>query len=302
MSIDAGATSRFTLDLTDALGNRQKLTPDSLSMTHAAVVPGDAVLTGTLGIGKADGSFDPMLRKGTALPATVTRTYRTTIPLRRSQPDAVIRVPLLEGERRRADRNTRVGLLEIRPKDVRIDLPAKSEVEVTFEIQASSREVLVTAGIPLVQQQFEATISRSELLPPEHGELVDALRDLERRARGLETRAAEVHSEQARRRLADLSEQQALAQVRKEVDAAAVDTGAAVTSERRIRDLEAQLDDVEEAIEIPGLQHQLWDLLNTCEDIIEQVGGGPTETTELTNLRARAGALGEGGTRRTCGG
>ncbi|MDT0344957.1 Hsp70 family protein [Streptomyces litchfieldiae] len=296
VAIDEQTKSRFTVELTDASGTRQKLAGDTLSITHATVVPGDAVLTGTLGIGKADGTFDPLLRKGTALPAIVTKTYRTTIPLRRSEPDAVIRIPLLEGERRRADRNTRVGLLEIRPRDVRIDLPAESEVEVTFEIHASNREVLVTADIPLVQQQFEATINRSELLPPEHDELVDRLHDLEQRLRGLQDQAEDAYAEGARTQLEDLADQNTLPQLRKEVDAAAVDTGAAVTSDRRIRDIEAQLDDIEEGIEVPGLQRELWDLLSVCEDIIEQAGGGPSDRRELQNLRGRASALGEDAT------
>ncbi|MGI5379678.1 Hsp70 family protein [Streptomyces sp. CA-251387] len=296
VAIDTDTRSRFTVELTDTAGTRRKLAGDTFSITHASVVPGDAVLTGTLGIGKADGTFDPLLRKGTTLPAQVTKPYRTTIPLRRSQPDAVIRIPLLEGERRRADRNTRVGLIEIRPRDIRIDLPAQSEVEVTFEIQASNREVLVTADIPLLEQQFEATINRSELLAPEHGELVDRLHDLEQRVRLLQDQADDVFSDQARARLDDLAEQKTLPQLRKEVDAAAVDTGAAVTSDRRIRDVEAQLDDIEEAIEIPALQRELWDLLGACEDVIEQTGAGPSDRRELQNMRDRAGSLGDDAT------
>lgn len=293
VAIDADTRSRFTVELTDTSGTRRDLAGDSFSISHAAVVPGDAVLTGTLGIGKADGSFDPLLRKGTTLPAQVTKPYRTTIPLHRAQPDAVIRIPLLEGERRRADRNTRVGLIEIRPRDIRIDLPAQSEVEVTFEIQASNREVLVTADIPLLEQQFEATINRSELLAPEHAELVDRLHDLEQRVRHLQDQAEDVFSDQAREQLEDLSEQKTLPQLRKEVDAAAVDTGAAVTSDRRIRDVEAQLDDIEQAIEIPGLQREVWDLLSSCEDVVEQVGGGSADRRELQNLRDRASSLGD---------
>lgn len=296
VAIDADTRSRFTVELTDTAGTRRTLAGDTFSITHAAVVPGDAVLTGTLGIGKADGTFDPLLRKGTTLPAQVTKPYRTTIPLRRAEPDAVIRIPLLEGERRRADRNTRVGLIEIRPRDIRIDLPAQSEVEVTFEIQASNREVLVTADIPLLEQQFEATINRSELLAPEHDELVDRLHDLEQRVRLLQDQAEDVYSDQAQSRLADLAEQKTIPQLRKEVDAAAVDTGAAVTSDRRIRDVEAQLDDIEQAIEIPGLQRELWDLLSSCEDVMEQTGGGSSDRRELQNMRDRASSLGDDAT------
>lgn len=296
VAITADTTSRFTVELTDAAGTRQRLAGDTLSITHAKVVPGEAVLTGTLGIGRADGTFDPLLRKGATLPAMVTKIYRTTIALHRSEPDAVIRIPLLEGERGRAERNTRVGLLEIRPRDVRIDLPAESEVEVTFEIEASSREALVTAHIPLVQQQFEATINRAELLAPEHPELVDRLQGLEQRVRNLQEQADDAYAEQARAKLENLAEHKPLAQLRREVDAAAVDTGAAVTSDRRIRDLEAQLDDIEDAIEIPGLERRLWDLLGACEDIIQQVGGNPSDRRELESLRARASALGKDAT------
>ncbi|GAA3867394.1 Hsp70 family protein [Streptomyces sedi] len=293
VSIDPDTTSRFVVELTDGAGDRQKLVGDTFSVGHAAVVPGDAVLTGTLGIGKADGRFDPLLRKGTSLPTMVTKTYRTTIALRHSEPDAVIKIPLLEGDRPRADRNTRVGQLEIRPRDVRIELPAQSEVEVTFEIQASSREVLVTADIPLVQQQFEATINRSDLLAPEHDELVDRLHDLEARVNDLRDQADDVHAEQAQRALDDLTDQRSVPQLRKDVDAAAVDTGAAVNSDRRIRDLEAQLDDIEEAIEVPGLQRELWELLSQCQDIIEHNGGGHSDRAELQSLRDRVSALGE---------
>ncbi|WBB64073.1 Hsp70 family protein [Streptomyces sp. WMMC500] len=292
VALTAGVTSRFTVELTDASGTRQRLAGDGLSITHAKVVPGEAVLTGTLGIGRADGSFDPLLRKGTTLPAEVTKIYRTTIPLHRSEPDAVIRIPLLEGERPRAERNTRVGLLEIRPRDVRIDLPAESEVEVTFEIEASSREALVTAHIPLVQQQFEATINRTELLAPAQHELADRLGRLRQRVRSLKDAAESEHAEQARARLEKLEEHRPLTQLGREVDAAGVDTGAAVTSDRRMRDLEAELDDIEAAIEIPGLERRLWDVLGACGEIIAQVGGTPSDRRELENLRARASAPG----------
>ncbi|RMI38923.1 Hsp70 family protein [Streptomyces triticirhizae] len=293
VSVDARATSRFVVELTDRAGTRQRLTGDTFSISHVPVVPGDAILTGTLGIGRADGSFDPVLRKGTPLPAMVTRTYRTTIPLYRAQPDAVIRIPLLEGERRRADRNTRVGLLEIRPRDVRIDLPAQSEVEVTFEIQAGSREVLVTADIPVVRQQFEATVNRSELRAPGHEELADRLRDLESRLTTLRDQAEFAYVERARRALDDIAAQRALPQLRKEVDAAAVDTGAALTCDRRLRDLEAQLDDIEEFIEVPELQRELWERLNACQDLVEHHGDQPVDQVDLQSLRDRVSALGD---------
>ncbi|QKW08423.1 hypothetical protein HUT18_20655 [Streptomyces sp. NA04227] len=42
---------------------------------------------------------------------------------------------------------------------------------------------------------------------------------------------------------------------------------------------------------LPSLLHELWDLLNSCEDLIEQVGGGRAERRELRILRTRASAV-----------
>ncbi|MFD1829322.1 Hsp70 family protein [Streptomyces desertarenae] len=293
VDIDASAKSHFTLELTDASGTPQRLSPRTLTITPTPFLPPDAVLTGTLGFGMADGTFAPMIRKGTPLPARVTKTYRTTIPLRRTEQNAVIRIPLLEGERRQADRNTRVGMLEIRPQDVRIDLPSQSEVEVTFDIRATNREVVVTVDVPLVEAKFEAVVNRSELLPPDHGLLVDRFHDLESRLLTVRRRVESADCERARSMLRELTGQKALLHLRKEIDAAAVDVAAATASDRRIRDLQAVLDDIEEAMEIPGLRRELSAALGRCEELVERIEAGPAERRELQSLRHRSDTAGD---------
>lgn len=273
VAIDADTRTHFTITLTDAAGVRQHLAGDTFSIRHVSVLAPEAKLTHTLGFAKADGTFEPMLRRGTTLPASVTRTYRTTVALRRSDPDAVIPVPLLEGEQRRADRNTPVGRLEIRPQgDERIDLPAQSEVEVTFEADPTSREVAVVADVPLLDATWEAKINRSGLVPPEHGQLKDRLHDLEHRMTGLRSQAEEAGADTARAQLDEMAGEQVLIHLRKEVDAAAVDTGAADAGDRRIRDLEAQLDTVEEAIEVPRLRGEVREGLSASQELLDMVG------------------------------
>ncbi|HEY6424865.1 MAG TPA: hypothetical protein VIY28_16820, partial [Pseudonocardiaceae bacterium] len=291
--IDPRAISRFTIELTDAAGTRQKLSPDTLSITHSDVEFGGAVLTSSLGIGQADGTFAPMLRKGTALPASTRETYRTSIALRRSDSgrsdsgrsdtESVIRIPVVEGERARADRNLAVGMVEIRPKDVRIDLPAGSDVEVTFEID-KSRLVTVVVDVPLVQEQFEAEMDLSNVRPPSPQELQRRLANAEARLTRLRGAPG---SGPARGHLAKIEEEGTVENTRNEVRAAWGDLGAAAVSEKRLRDLNAQLDDVEDAVELPRLLHDLQQVLDDCADLVGR-SGDAADRRELADLQSRA--------------
>ncbi len=229
VSVDSRGISRFTVELTDATGTRQKLSPDALSITHSDFEFGGAVLTSSLGIGQADGTFAPMLRKGTALPASTRETYRTSIALRRSDSghsdsgrsdsESVIRIPVVEGERDRADRNLEVGMVEIRPKDVRIDLPAGSDVEVTFEIDKS--RLVTVVDVPLVQEQFEEEIDLSNVRPPSPQELECLLTEAERWLTRLRGDAETGGSGTARRHLAKINDEGTVENARDEVRARA---------------------------------------------------------------------------------
>ncbi len=158
--MDELTASTFTVTLLNPQGGQEKAVPNTLTVKHWLNEPGGAVLTNPIGIAQADKTFAPMLAKGARLPAVSRDTFHTTVALLRSDADAVIRIPIMEGERERADRNLLVGVIEIRPKDVSIDLPKGSDVEVTIEID-ESRLLTVVADVPLVEEQFETeTICR----------------------------------------------------------------------------------------------------------------------------------------------
>lgn len=227
VQVDDRKTSTFTVLLLDADGMRCKVNPATVSITHVTNELGGQVLTNSLGLSEADGTFAPILHKGARLPAAMSSTFYTTIALHRTDSDAVIRIPLVEGERARADRNLRIGLIEIRPKDVRIDLPSGSEVEITVEVD-ESRRVTVVADVPLVDEQFEAEIDLSHVRPP-------AATALERELREVHGRLASLREDgrvpaRARRKLDQLENEQTLTLARNEVRAAAADHGSAAAA------------------------------------------------------------------------
>jgi molecular chaperone DnaK len=288
VAVVPGAVSRFTLTLTDPAGVGCTVTPDHLSITHGDDEFGGVVLTQSVGIRRADELYAPLLRKGTRLPARARETFRTTVALRPDEADSVIRIPVVEGERSRAERNREVAMLEIRPHDVRVDLPAGSDVEVTFEID-ESRLVTVRADVPLVEARFEAVVDMSHQEPPGADELAGRLDAVEVRLARLRASAEAVGSGVAWARLDRLDEEALLDSARDDVRAAGSDAGAAASGDQRLRDVQAELDAVEDAVELPSLLADLRQEVDECADLVEQVGDAE-DRPELADLRRRADA------------
>ncbi|SBW22740.1 2-alkenal reductase [Candidatus Protofrankia californiensis] len=281
VDIDPQRTSRFTVELTDAAGTPCKLTPDTLSITHGDTEFGGTRLGHSLGIQIADRAFAPMLRKNTTLPATVRKVFRTSGTLRRADSDALLRIPVVQGENGRADRNREVGILEIRPRDVGIDLPAGSDVEVTFEANTSNL-ITVVADVPLVQEQFDAEINLDNVRTKTPQELDGLLREAEERLASLHSLAVT-----GERRLAELEKEGAVTTAREQVRAAKVDAGAAATAEDRLRDLNAKLDDIEDAVNLPELVQQVHAILDQAAGLVDRFGTA-VDRQELADLQRRA--------------
>jgi molecular chaperone DnaK len=68
-----------------------------------------------------------------------------------------LRIPIIEGDRERADRNVLVGMLQIEAKNLQRDLPMGSQIDVTLQMDAS-RLLTVRAYVPMLDEEFPATI------------------------------------------------------------------------------------------------------------------------------------------------
>ncbi|MEV8340179.1 Hsp70 family protein [Streptomyces niveus] len=286
VAVDPHTTSKFFVELADPSGARCELSSNTLTITHRDLEFGGVRLANSLGIQLAEQVFAPMLRKGATLPTSVREVFRTSAALHRSDADATIRIPVIHGERSRADRNRTVGMLEIRPRDIRIDLPAGSEVEVTVEVDRSSM-VTVIADVPLVQAQFEAEIDLDNIRTKDPEALRDDLDEAEGRLSALRGYVAEAGSADAERRLAKLDEERSVSTARDQVEAAAVDNGAAATAEERLRDLQAELDDIADAVGLPGLVRDLRASLAEADELVRQ-HGDTADRQELAAIRSRA--------------
>jgi molecular chaperone DnaK len=276
---ERGCRNVYSIGLFDATGQRQRVTPDSLTYTVGAVVD-EQPLMNSMGVALADNGYDCFLERGHGLPAKVTRTYASALLLKKGEKAAVLRIPVCEGEASKGDRNRHVGTLVISGDNIPRDLPAHSEIEVTLEIDAS-RIIVVRAYVPILDVDFEATL-RMNVSPREPRTVRgDVAAELDRLDETL-GKAQAVNDTTGAKRLTDLragalvTELKALAE-----NADALD--AAMKCEHRLLELKLAIDGVADGLEWPILVEEV-------RELSKQLVDEGSRTTQL-NLKNQVDAL-----------
>ena len=267
---EKGERNTFTVELYDVSGRKQKITPDTLTYTISTPPP-EQPLINSIGIALANNEYDKKrLEKGRGLPQTVTVDCVTTVPLRQGQRDDVCKIPVVEGENDKADRNRFNGALEIRGDMIRRDLPAGSDVEVTLKID-ESRIITVTAYVPRLDEEFAAKIEMKRHQPNP----AQLARDYEaemKRFREVKSKAAATGGETAERLVEEVEASPLAQDVKETLAAAKADPTAALQCERRLLELKLKLDEAADALEWPALQKNARDCLGWLRELADQHG------------------------------
>src|SRR5690606_34241250 len=160
----------FTVVLRDPTGTETPTdSPTTPPGRLAAKGDGAARAVHTVGVGLANNEVQVLVAQGDELPSTGRAPdLRTSGPISHAD-GGVLRIPILEGNHERADRNRVVGVLDLRREDFTRDVPAGSEVEVELTIDASFGTQGGTAYFPLLDQEFpiHVDLGRSALPPVE---------------------------------------------------------------------------------------------------------------------------------------
>ena len=245
--------NEFVIELMDPSGRQQKATPNSLTYTIGSVVE-EQPLINSMGIALANNEHDKLCEKGRGLPLKAMRVYRTTHAIRQGQSADVFKIPVVEGELDRADRNRLVGTLEIKGENIRRDLPAGSEVEVTLRID-ESRIITLTAYVPLLDEEFMTTVNMGVTGPnPEF-----LKRDYEaemQRFQEVKAQAADAEGESAEGLIEKVEGSPLIREVKELAGAAKGDPDAAAKCEKRLLELKLKLDEAMDALEWPALVAQ----------------------------------------------
>lgn len=284
---EKGYQNFFAIELLDPLGRRQATVPDSLTYTIGLAISEQPVIN-SLAIALSNNEADVFFKKGEPLPAKATRVYRSTHAVHKGSEGHILNIPVVEGEIELADRNRLLGKLVIKGTDVRRDVPAGSEIEVTL-LMDTSRIIRVRAYIPILDEEFEEIIDHNEASPDpvrlqreydEELERLDSLRD----------KAENTNESKAIDLLSEVAESDELATIEGMIDAANADPDEAHRAEKRLLEIKVKIDRAEDALQWPALVTEANRVLEDLEALIEE-HGTVNHRDRAEKLREQAGEL-----------
>ncbi|HEY0782015.1 MAG TPA: Hsp70 family protein [Thermoanaerobaculia bacterium] len=240
----------FRLEARERRGAAVAVEPAAFTIVQGLTIA-DPPLSRTIGIALADDTVRDCFGRGTPLPARRTVTQRTVESVAPGSGQAVLKIPIVQGEFPAAHLCRLVGTLEIDGAALTATLPAGSTVEITLEVDRGGR-FSASAWVPAANQMFTQV---AHLIVPEATPevLAAALDDLRGRLSSLR---AGAFSHGNRALLAELgsSEAELLAIERDVAAATGGDADAAQKARRSLLELEARLQHGEEERSWPELR------------------------------------------------
>jgi molecular chaperone DnaK len=283
LKAENGRPNEFLLELRDPQGNLCEAAPDRIPYTIGLAIDSPP-LTHSVGVAMANNEVDVLLPKGTPLPSRKRTIHRTVVEVRKGESGTFIRIPVVEGESRWANRNRSIGYIVVRGDSVRRDVPAGSEVEFTIEID-ESRIVRTRAYLPILDEEYEM-VQKLEKPELNLGELAEeADQELERLEK-LQNEVEKLDEPGAKETLQKIREEHGAEVVSASLAAAqGGEPDAADRCQNRLLNLRIALDQVEDALKWPALVARAREELEKTRELLEEKGTRE-EKQALRNLEA----------------
>ena len=260
----------YEIELCDVTGTRIPTEPDRVAYTLGVIPEENPPAVHTIGVGLSNGGVATYVVKGTKLPFRKAMDHYTTREIRAGHEEDELRIPLIEGEHPRADRNHGIGVMVIKGTDIKRDLPAGSQVEIALMMDASQQirlHVLVTAFDEDFEKKFDSVMSRNT-----QAQLVEEIQLQKARLAAAREKAQRTGANGAAAEIARIEDEQMIPQVEQLGGAAESDQDAAGQLDRRLRDLAAAIDKVEDAAEWPVLVEKAQESQADTEKVVKAHG------------------------------
>jgi molecular chaperone DnaK len=278
---EKGRVNRFEIELCDAVGKPYKTTPDHWEY-EIGLGFSEQPMIHSLCVGLANNDTLLFVEKGVSLPARRRKIMATAFPVTKGQSDPLLRIPVVEGENARADRNKRVGELTVSAENVKRDLPAGTDVEVTIEIDAS-RIVRVKAWIPVLDEEFETKLELGgQKLILTTNQLDVQVKHEKVRLEQLRQKAEETNELAAVKVLQRIDSQRMLHNVERALDMAGIDQDAADKCEKGLMTLRLALDELESILDWPALVREAEQDLERSRELIQAIGSAADKQSSAT--------------------
>ena len=156
---EAGMKNDFDIRLYAPDGSRQALAPATLSYTIGMTVK-NQIVTNDIAVEVNNNEKSVLVAKGDAYPFKKTnRSFKTNLVLHKGSSDELT-IPITEGADPKSDCNKLIGKISVPARELRMDLPIGSDVEVTLAANEPG-SLKVTVYIPLLDLEVESHLDIS---------------------------------------------------------------------------------------------------------------------------------------------
>ena len=263
---EAGRRNAFAIEITDPNGSLIPAEPSTFTYTIGASSDGQPLIN-SLNIGLAENEVERVHEKGQLLPLKkkVARKIRTVTPVKAGDASSKIKIPIVEGESDKADRNRYVGDLVITGQMVKRDLPTGTEVEIEVSVD-QSRIIHLLAYISLIDEEFEAKIGHD--IRKTTGDDPKVLQEaLARELRRIGKLRTSLDDEDAT--ALEAIKDALIPSIESDLAAAeGGDTGACQKAEKTLLELQTKLDEVEELAKWPSVRNELTESMRIGERLL----------------------------------
>ncbi len=277
---EAGRRNLFAIEVTDPNGSLIPTEPSSFTYTIGASSDGQPLIN-SLNIGLADNDVMKVHEKGQLLPLKkkVARKIRTVTPVVAGDASSKLKIPVVEGESDKADRNRYVGDLVITGAMIKRDLPTGTEVEIDLDVD-QSRIIQLRVYIALIDEEFEAKIGHD--IRKTTGDDPKVLQESLARELRRVTKIKAALDEEDKASLEALTSQ-LVPSIESDLAAAeGGDTGASQKADKTILELQTKLDDIEELAKWPAVRKELAESMRIGERILND---GLIKDGDADNMR-----------------
>jgi molecular chaperone DnaK len=227
----------------------------------------------SIGISLANNEYAKFFKKGSGLPQRKTwpNAFRTAKPLKQGQPGELIWIPIIEGENELADQNRLIGRFAIPADNIRRDLPAGSEVEITMKYDKNFT-IWVAAYVPILDNEFNFKIDATGRKSADPDFLEADFEAALTRLRQAKAKAAGSGAETADRLVQEVETLPLLEQMEETRAVIKGDPDAAAKFEGQLLEIKPKFDEAVNALEWPALKSEAKEWLEYLQNTVDQHG------------------------------
>lgn len=263
--------NEYKISLFDQVGTAKTVSPDSMTYTIGSA-PDKQPLLNDISIALKNNETDVIFEKGSPLPLRKKKPpYIQPRAVKKDNPGDAIRIPIVEGRISKADRNKSIGIVEISSSEIKRDLPANSEIEITF-LMDESRTIDLEIYIPVLDQEFSHKVNTSDYHSPTIVEMADDFNKEEERLNNLKEKIEVSSDSEAERIFTEIEQDQSREIIAQNLQGGGNDDTAQLEAFNRLLDLRAKLDQIEDKLQIPMLEEEAAAETEDVSTLISQFG------------------------------